>query len=887
MKKRIIAMVISVITVVSLMSSAMAADSANAVVRLNPANASPFNGGIFQGWGTSMGWWGNRIGYSDKLAQDAAELFYSENGLGLDIVRYNVGGGDDPAHNHVTRSDSKMPCFLNEDGTYDWEADHNQVNVLKRIKAENPDVHIEGYTNSPPWFMTNSKCSGGGVNSGENLDPSKYADFAKFLADVAEHFEEVGLKFNSYSPMNEPSTQTNYWGANSVKQEGNHVAPGEHQSGVINAVSDEFDKRGIDTLVVGLDETSIDYSITSFKALNDKAKSNLDRLDTHSYGGSKRAELKQTAIDAGKNLWMSEVDHGGTAGTNSGNMGMAFDLANYILNDVNGMQPSAWVLWDILDFHKDSSFTDPNGNKTEANNALNQNGGLWGVGMVNHDTEQIELTQKYYAYGQFTKYIKPGMTIISSAPNTLAAYNKSTGDIAIVAVNSSDKDVTTEFDLRAFVNTGSSAKVIRTSGAFDGGEHWAELPNIAVEGKEFTTALKGNSITTFVIENDNVIQSVIDTFETTSEGLTYSYTAPNFTNAHQYFVVYDSNGVLKTVKIDKPSGTIEGDFTGCTGKVFVWNGMAPASINYMAIEGASKAVVGNTYNYRAVIGPEAVETPITWSVSDESVASVDADGKLTPIGDADIVLTATAEELGISTSMDVTVFDPQKHYADKYKDTNYEFVSNISEATNDFEEDKGSFVTSGSAMLTSDGGNPAEKVLGVQANYSNKDGKAETGSAVLTPAAGWTCEENQIINIAFDIYCSNSGGTAGFTVYGDEDKELVKMTVHDWDKYTMTVAGTATEEADGAKKYLRNGVNDKMPNQLIKNGGHVEIYYMPSSGDITVTVKGISNSYEQKTYTRNITGNSSVSKIGFEANYTTWSKPMYVDNLLTNIITSK
>lgn len=95
-----------------------------------------------------MGWWGNRIGYSDKLAQDSAELFYSEDGLGLDIVRYNVGGGDDPTHNHVTRSDSKLPCFAepqyNEDGTfktdengcymydYNWNADKNQTNVLQK-----------------------------------------------------------------------------------------------------------------------------------------------------------------------------------------------------------------------------------------------------------------------------------------------------------------------------------------------------------------------------------------------------------------------------------------------------------------------------------------------------------------------------------------------------------------------------------------------------------------------------------------------------------------------------------------------------------------------------------------------------------------------------------
>lgn len=42
-----------------------------------------------------------------------------------------------------------------------------------------------------------------------------------------------------------------------------------------------------------------------------------------------------------------------------------------IIEDMNGMQPSAWVMWDIVDFHKDSKFVDPtSGNKTEANNSL-------------------------------------------------------------------------------------------------------------------------------------------------------------------------------------------------------------------------------------------------------------------------------------------------------------------------------------------------------------------------------------------------------------------------------------------------------------------------------------------------------------------------------------
>ena len=69
------------------------------------------NQGVFEGWGSSLCWWANRVGYSDVLAQKAAELFYGKDGLGLNIMRYNIGGGDDPTHTHITRTDSEVPSF--------------------------------------------------------------------------------------------------------------------------------------------------------------------------------------------------------------------------------------------------------------------------------------------------------------------------------------------------------------------------------------------------------------------------------------------------------------------------------------------------------------------------------------------------------------------------------------------------------------------------------------------------------------------------------------------------------------------------------------------------------------------------------------------------------
>lgn len=106
---------------------------------------------------------------------------------------------------------------------YDWDADKNQMNVLKAAaKASGQDFIAEAFSNSPPYFMTVSGCSSGNTDSSkDNLRADSVNAFAAYMADVIEHWDNEGvINFQSVDPMNEP--YTNYWGANSNKQEGCH-----------------------------------------------------------------------------------------------------------------------------------------------------------------------------------------------------------------------------------------------------------------------------------------------------------------------------------------------------------------------------------------------------------------------------------------------------------------------------------------------------------------------------------------------------------------------------------------------------------------------------------------------------------------------------------------
>ena len=724
-----------------------AAESIDSVVRLTPGDAQTFNDtngdglGEFEGWGTSLCWWANRIGYSEKLTSQAAEYFFSDNGLDMNIGRYNVGGGDktgeveetaevpvndkakfygisdatytgtqmsesslsafsnvtygvsdadfgftkgykvgnisyigwinelgtaDDANasggnlhfnnveveaageytvkilltlsgtnsrsaairvndaadyivdantinanaiatgndntlflvsipnvqlnagvnkidlggsgdwtldfvkmaviksdelgvlpetdqflheEHIIRSDSGVPGYatdvtkmdLNNNSleyysdkfaavdeesgyawNYDWDADANQINILKAAIAASGEFHAEAFSNSPPYFMTKSGCSSGNLNANaDNLREDCYTAFATYMADVIEHWNKEGvINFESASPMNEP--YTNYWGAYSNKQEGCHFDQGDSQSKILIKLNEELEERGIDLIIAGTDETSIDTQITSYNKLSDEAKAVVERIDTHTYSGSDRAGLNALAKEAGKNLWMSEVDGAFTAGTNAGEMTAALGLAQRMMTDLNGLESTAWILWNAIDMHADNSeYGKKWVNAGSENDYLTidalmkawqpkENSAYWGLAAADHNNEEVVLSMKYYAYGQLSRYIRPGMTLIgtSSSGNTLAAYDSENHKVVVVAMNTSAEDQTWNFDLSLFNEVGENADVtaIRTSGNMENGEKWADVSNevnanVNASAKSVTASMKANSITTFVIED--------------------------------------------------------------------------------------------------------------------------------------------------------------------------------------------------------------------------------------------------------------------------------------------------------------------------------------------------------------------------------------------------
>ena len=70
---------------------------------------------VLQAWGTSLCWWANGIGRwmpnSTQYERVMDLVFDADKGLGINLVRYNIGGGEDPQYWHFLRPGAYVEGF--------------------------------------------------------------------------------------------------------------------------------------------------------------------------------------------------------------------------------------------------------------------------------------------------------------------------------------------------------------------------------------------------------------------------------------------------------------------------------------------------------------------------------------------------------------------------------------------------------------------------------------------------------------------------------------------------------------------------------------------------------------------------------------------------------
>lgn len=394
--------------------------------------------GKWDGWGCSLAWWANGVGRSAYEVL-YADLMFTQNtrevpiggtswklpGLGINIVRYNVGGcglpGDIPGTPENFPSDftpyKRIEGFeINwnnhldpNSSSWNWSRDANQRSILALAKARGVD-HFEFFSDAPMWWMTAQKSSAGGA-----LQEWNRTDYMNYLATtVARARSEWGIDVTTVEPFNEPSAG---WWLYPKGQEGCNLNRSQQIELIVllRILLDLKVQGGVG--IAASDENTMTQGRETLEWLYwNKVEPYIAKVNVHGYNGiepwrdnNARSALRQAA--GTKPLWMSEYGDGDGSG-------MA--MAQSITEDINYLRPNAWVYWQPIEPYS-------------------------GWGMINADyndmnvadrAKPLAINTKYYVFAQFSRFIRPGQILMGTNDhNTIVGYDKSTRKLVFITVN--------------------------------------------------------------------------------------------------------------------------------------------------------------------------------------------------------------------------------------------------------------------------------------------------------------------------------------------------------------------------------------------------------------------------------------------------------------------
>ncbi len=399
-----------------------------------------------EGFGASGAWWAQVVGgweHTDeksgkKVNERIAELLYSkENGIGMNIYRYNLGGGSKNSCSSVFPNKNRMAeCFLKDNGEYDFTRDKNAVNMMKLCVNEGADSVIL-FSNSPPERYTKNHKSCLDKPWKSNLLRKNEKAFAEYLSDCAEHFLREGIPVKYISPVNEPLwiwTEKN-------GQEGCHYTPYGVYSLLKKCADSLAERKNLkDVKLSACENGDIRWfnKIYTLAVLSDKKVRNAcDGIDIHSYclpiplkflnnraGFLKRYRKFLDIFFPSVPVKMSEWCH--MNGGRDKGMDSALVCARTMYEDISILRVTSWQHWIAV---SEVDYCD-------------------GLIYINEDEKTFETTKRLFVTGNFSKYIPAGSKRIE--------INCDDRDILPLAFTQGKKTVV------VLINPSNSAKKLET-----------------------------------------------------------------------------------------------------------------------------------------------------------------------------------------------------------------------------------------------------------------------------------------------------------------------------------------------------------------------------------------------------------------------------------------
>ncbi|MBM6992078.1 MAG: xylanase [Prevotella sp.] len=427
-------------------------------------------------FGASDGWSMQKIGLWSEAQQNqiADWLFSTENdvngqpkGIGLSVWRFNLGAGSaEQGDSAQIQPSTRTECFLQPDGTYNWDKQLGQRRFLQLAKKRGVPHFLAFMNSAPVYYTKNGLATNTGRGATINLKDNCYPDVARFAATVMAGLEKHdGIHFDYLCPVNEPDGHWNWIGP---KQEGS-PATNREVAQLVRAISKEFKKRRISTHIMfnessdirsllGIHQTEWQrgnqirsfFSKDSTGTYLGKTYGTENVIMAHSYWTNTpvsymrkiREELRDTLRRYGARYWQTELcimgndEEIGGGGLYDPSMRTALYVARVIHHDMVYGNAESWSWWrSIGGDYKDGLIRVLSSDEWKTGKAID--------------------SKLLWALGNYSRFVRPGarrydMRVTDNEGKTIkdgetepygvmtSAYQNADGSWVVVAINYSE-----------------------------------------------------------------------------------------------------------------------------------------------------------------------------------------------------------------------------------------------------------------------------------------------------------------------------------------------------------------------------------------------------------------------------------------------------------------
>lgn len=352
----------------------------------------------------------------------------------------------------------------------------SQLWVLKTAYKTHKVRKLFASTWSPPYYMKTKTL--------KRLKPSCYYDFANFLADYVDAYQQINIPFYAISPQNEPFNIFSPWDVC-------FWSPAKTATFVEKYMRPIFDARELKKVKIIVAECS-NWTINTAWLLMMPKKNitkNIDIVASHGYTLPNPFEHLEASYDTNplglipskfkQSVWITEV-----ASTKpfDPSMRMGLQAAICIHKFLAVKNANAYVFWlGII--------------RGDSNEAL----------ICSNGRGNYQLTKAFDVFGNYSRYIKEGYTRVTTNSAALnkdiyVSSFKQTNPIQLttVIINASEKNVPINLRIN---NEESIRTLIPYLTPAELGMRWQEKDTIHRVSDQFAYTLSPKSVTTLVSTN--------------------------------------------------------------------------------------------------------------------------------------------------------------------------------------------------------------------------------------------------------------------------------------------------------------------------------------------------------------------------------------------------